>query len=250
MSIVFPIFLVGSAFGQHVLSLGELAKYDIMKRDNAAQKEMAKKNFSLRDARVQDFLSRIMQAPTMERPLSPEGFVAVLYSHGPHGFLWALSQLPGPDDAIVLSRVSSVLDFFEYRETYLFYICLLDDKRLAPDPQTDYHSRMDPNFIPSRICDVAFSHLSYKLRQHGEAPESLKGKPFGNPIEDRDECIRILKAWWAKEGERLITATRPSVVEVLLKESEEKAKEPAQKPKGPDKPQAEKKALVLTCITI
>ena len=35
----------------------------------------------------------------------------------------------------------------------------------------------------------------------------------------------LISSWCAKEGERYITATRPSVVEVLLKEAEERSKQ-------------------------
>jgi hypothetical protein len=47
----------------------------------------------------------------------------------------------------------------------------------------------------------------------------------GVPIFQRDQKIALLKDWWAKEGERLVTAKCPSVVEVLLKEAEERSKQ-------------------------
>jgi hypothetical protein len=149
--------------------------------------------------------------------------------------------------------------FFNFRETYVFYISLLDDKRVCPMTPKDVlrgpvaePPRPKPYAGPLRVCDFAFLQGCPMLWRYGimsDKDQERIGKIWaGVPIAERDQKIALLKDWWAKEGERKVTAKCPSVIEILLKEAEEKAKKEAEgkaksqsppKLKEPAKPEGE-----------
>jgi hypothetical protein len=88
--------------------------------------------------------------------------------------------------------------------------------------------------------------LRPKLSLHKFLPEKQKEllgqMSAGVPIFQRGQKIALLKDWWAKEGERLVTAKCPSVVEVLLKEAEARSKQQEKARQSEQKAPGEKPA--------
>ena len=235
-------------------ALGELRHFD--RPPTKAQMTLVRQKFPLSDERIQRFLRQVIQKPLL--PEYDRGLRLILYSHGSEGFMWALCQMGRATDVNTRTNLLWALKDHEYREVYVLCICLLGDQRVVPWPKGLFDKLQEglppprPGQGPDSVCDMAVSAFCMKLELRRELPEELNAGGIWKSVlqKDREKSVELLKTWWAKEGERMITATRPSIVEVLLKEADEKAKKEAEekarkdsepKPKEPPKPEGEKK---------
>jgi hypothetical protein len=231
LAVLGSALLVMSAASAGAESLSGLDFTDT-ERDVTAKMALARKAFPLNDETVSQRLAAAVRNPM--RNEEQNGLRFVLYSHGPAGFLWALNRLIESDSVNVRYNILTTLVFLEYRETYVVYLCYIADMRDLPKMPVEFRGPKwepmlppPPGCGPVRVCDVAARCFCNKLLWRGQLPRVLKGKMgFGEDslIRSRDHNISLIRDWWAKEGERYITATRPSVVEVLLKEAEERSK--------------------------
>ena len=251
----------GAQDAQSVLGLGRVSGAFV---EWPSEAKRVRETFPLRDEVMRSLLSKALAEELL--PANQRGLEAVVRAHGALGFLWAIGELAREDTFRVRYNLCAVLRCFRYREAYVFYISLLDDKRFCPPPSLEYIKSLGPTpessrirrtlEAPMRICDHAFDQINSALGGRHEIPQEMRADIYvGTPIVERDSLIAQTEDWWHKEGERLITAKHPSVVEVLLKEAEErskqeekakagaeqkapqppapKAQEPDQKPKAP-----------------
>ena len=191
--------------------------------------ERAKREFPLSDERVRRFLEDVVAHPTL--PGHQMGLSVVLYAHGAQGFLWALNQLSQSDDAWVRENLLWALRYHEYRETCVLYISVLDDERLRPlHPDLFKNQQEAPplSSLKEPLYQLALYAFGTNLALSNQLPREVW--PGGRWTTLAPNARLLLKKWWEREGERMITATRPSVVEILLKEAGEKAKGEGRKP--------------------
>lgn len=209
---------VQSASGDGELRLNDLWKLDHTKQEDPAQQALAKEMFPLGRLDVQEFLREALGKPLESGHLS--GIATVLYAHGPDGFVWGLEQIAKARNPQVTGNVADALSLFDYRETYVLYVCLLDDRGFVFHP---YHVRH--GLWSNSVCYLAGKLMCWKLEQRGQLPAWLKARCTFEQTRELEEgrarmdsSIRLLKDWWAKEGERLITGTKPSVIDEIVKQ--------------------------------
>ncbi len=209
-----------------------LEKFFSFKLPTPDEMARARKIFPLEHEKTRVSLAKAVQKPMMPEPLG--GLARLLYSHGPRGFLWGISRLAETDDLWTRANILWALRFHDYRETYVLYSSLLSDETVVPIPieflMRSELSRRPNGYGPDRVCTMAGDAFRLKMKWRGDLPAELDAGDIWKSVleKDRRKSVELLKAWWAKEGERYITATRPSVVEVLLKEAEEKGKKEAE----------------------
>lgn len=222
-SILVLSFCLRVTMGQEDITVRDLCHLSIIARDSEAQQRAVQEKFPLREKRISQWLARVAAQPMDHGECG--GLTIILYSHGAEGFLWGMNQLSRDDTIWIRKNIMTALRFHTCRELYVMYIAFLADRRDIPEVAKVWHGELPlpkrPPYGPMRICDSAFSLMCHDLYGQGQLPQELEGNRMCARtvmISERDRCITILKKWWDTKGERLITETKPSVIDAIVKQ--------------------------------